>query len=610
MQILTVRRAVAGFVALAVLTLTLAAALPWIASTQIVRDRIAYELSVWSGYRVSLGEAPIIDVWPTFTAKLNDVAFHEWAGGESPPVLEADSLLVSMSALAALRGNVVLSSVSMQRPVLRLTRPGSVVDLPASPGGGRMVRAVDAARAIVGKNPASPDTSALPSDAFGTVVFTDGRGVSDDEDVSILSSVNGKIAWPSLNRAATLTATGIWRGENIAVEASSSQPLMLMAGGSAQVQGSMKSTLLSGSFAGLANFSGEAYFEGQASLASPSLRRMLEWSRTRIAPGRAIGAVSISSRVQGTAQRLKLSQVELAVGDDVGRGILDLSFAAAMPTISGTLAFDRLNLRSFLLAFSPSGSGNGVRDKIDTDFADQIGLDLRVSANSASLGPIDLAKVAATAQVRAGLAAFDISDASAFGGSVQAGLRVDRADDSQTVEIRMMGSDLDALALARAAGNQTIVPDGKANLSLILKGTGESWSSMFASAEGSLTATLGQGAVSGVNLPSFKEKWAAGGFFALSDATKGTLAVRGIDIKAALARGVARVEKADILLPSAEVISLRGIVPYLGRALALSGHFASLSADGSRGEPEAAFFIGGAWDAPYVSPVGLTPPFE
>ena len=55
----------------AVVAIALAVAFfPLIASTQIVRDRIALEMSAWSGYRVSLGAAPEIDVLPTFRATL------------------------------------------------------------------------------------------------------------------------------------------------------------------------------------------------------------------------------------------------------------------------------------------------------------------------------------------------------------------------------------------------------------------------------------------------------------------------------------------------------------------------------------------------------------
>ena len=98
-----------------------------------------------------------------------------------------------------------------------------------------------------------------------------------------------------------------------------------------------------------------------------------------------------------------------------------------LPMVAGTLAFDTLDLRAFLSAFTPLepsvGSGPGI---IDADFASRLNLDLRLSAAQATVGAIALADVAATARVDEGMAAFDISDAAAFGGNIQAGLRFDR----------------------------------------------------------------------------------------------------------------------------------------------------------------------------------------
>jgi AsmA protein len=87
---------------------------------------------------------------------------------------------------------------------------------------------------VLETNPDNPDRSALPSDGFGTVEFFDGRiaTVNGDEG-DIVTSLSGKLAWPSLDRSASLTANGIWRGENISVEATSAQPLMFLAGGNA-----------------------------------------------------------------------------------------------------------------------------------------------------------------------------------------------------------------------------------------------------------------------------------------------------------------------------------------------------------------------------------------
>lgn len=602
MRIVSVKKGLAAAAALVLLGLLALAALPWIASTQIVRDRIAYELGLWSGYRVSLGAAPVLDVWPGFKATLENVAFHEWAAeAGTPAVLEAERVEVALSPLAALRGNIVFSGMSVHRPLLRLSMPGSVIDLPASPGGGRMLRAVEAARAVVAENPARPDTNALPDTPFGTVEFFDGRVADADGD--LVTSLRGRIVWPSLNRGARVTATGIWRGENVAVEASAVSPLLLMAGGSSNVNLSLKSALVEAGFEGSANLSGDGYFDGPAKLASPSIRRMLEWSRTQISAGAAIGAMSVSSHVQGNARRLQLDGTTLTLGGNTGRGMLDLSFAEAVPAIAGTLAFDKLDLRSFLMAFTPSAPGAGsLHDRIDTAFSEQLSLDLRLSSAAATFGGLALADVAASTQIRGPLAAFDISDATAFGGEVQAGLRVEGAGAEKTVEVRLVAEDVDALALAKAAGAERLLPQGRATISVTLRGAGSDWNAALGHAEGSVTASLGQGALGGFDLARFRTLWEDGGFFPLSEVAGGTLPLRGFDFKARIVDGIARIEKADAAIDPQTVLSLAGIVHYIGRGLALSGYFAPVQPDGSRGEAQTPFFLGGSWDAPFVSP--------
>lgn len=611
MRFSMVRRSLIALATLVVLALALVAALPWVASTQIVRDRIAYELSLWSGYRVSLGAAPVLDVWPNFKAELQDVAFHEWDALSSSAVLRVERMEVSLSAVAALRGDIVFAGAVMHSPVLRLAHDGVRFELPGSPSGGRMSEAIAAARAIVATNPASPDRGALPSDIFGTVEFLDGRisFVGGDEG-DVVSGLRGKIVWPSLNRGASLTATGIWRGEELNFEASAADPLMLLAESASTVKAAVRSSLLTLSFDGTASFAGEPYLDGQWSLASPSLQRMLEWSRTEIAPGAAVGAFSLAGHLQGSPQRMRLDQAAVTLGGNSGQGVLDVSFAHPAPSISGTLAFDRLDLRSFVAAFAPIAGGEGdIDDPIDIGFADQLSLDIRLSATAAALGSIALSDVAAAAQVRSGLATFDISDATAFDGMLQASIRIDSAGEGKAVEMRLMADDVDAFAMAKAFGSERLVPQGRASFSTILKGTGGTWRTALGNAEGSVSASIGQGALVGFDLARFRERATAGGFFALSDVSDGTVPFRSFSLKARVVGGVARVERADFQLDG-QVASLSGIVPYLGRALALSGQFAAVGADGARGEPEANFFIGGAWDAPYLLQAAPTSPYE
>lgn len=602
-----------GLIALGGLLLLAVAAymsLPWIASTQIVRDRITTQLSLWSGYRVSIGGAPILDVWPGFKATLNDVAFHEWADTSKQPVLEADRLDVSLSAWAALRGHVEMSAVAMHRPLLRLNVQGSKIELPASPGGGRMTRALDVAKVVVSSNPTDPDTSKLPTDTFGTVEFTEGRiVVVNGESEDGISSLNGRIAWPSLDRPARINATGIWRGEQVTLE-TTTQPLLLLAGGNAPFKATLKSNLAEASFDGQTNLSGDTFLSGEASFSSSSLRRMLEWTRIDIAPASAISALSISSAVQGTKQRLRLDSVKLGLGGNTGNGVIEVAFASPTPAISGTLAFDKFDLRAFLAAFTPIASGGGnIYDEIDTTFSEQLALDLRLSASNASFGAIPLTNLAAAAQIKGNLAAFDISGAEGFDGDLQAGLRIDANEDTKTVELRVSANDLDAVAFSKAMGAERIVAQGRASLTMMLKGAGLDWNTVMGNAEGTVSASIGQGSVQGIDLVKLRQRLDGTGFFPLSEVGGGSLPFKSLDFRAKVVGGVANVEKASLLLEN-QVLSLSGLSPYFSKSLALSGHFSAIGADGETGPIMSPFFIGGSWDTPFISPAWSVPEFE
>jgi len=271
-----------------VLAVTLSvAALPYIASTRIVRDRIAWEMSAWSGFRVTIDGAPQIQVWPKFSAVLTDVTLSKWTETDEPPVIEAERVEVDLSALAALRGDVVFSAARLIRPTIRAEPGGSGLLLPAAPSGGRIARAIDAARAVVQAKPADPDLSRLPADEFGTVEFRDGRIVTlvNGAETDAVTSLTGQASWAALNAAATLTATGIWHGESVAIELSSARPLLLFAGGTAPLTASLK--------AAPANFT----FSGNASLSNTPYRRPGEIHRALAAPD--AGMVGHRHRARG-----------------------------------------------------------------------------------------------------------------------------------------------------------------------------------------------------------------------------------------------------------------------------------------------------------------------
>lgn len=599
-----VRRSIWGIGIAVLLAVLIALLLPAIASTRIVRDRIALEMSSWSGYRVSIGAPPEIKVWPTFQAVLTDVRLSPWQSPSGPPVIAAERVEIELSALAALRGNVVFSNARFVNPTLHIERIANGAYMPELPGGGRIAASIAEARAAIAGNLDEPDD--LPSDPFGTVEISGGRIAlhQDGQVTDIVTGIVGKGDWPALDRAGALSASGLWRGETVKIDIASENPLSLFAGGAAPITANFAAAPATVSFTGSAKLARNGYLDGEAKVSIPSVKSAAEWSGLRMSPVSPGGGVAFTSRIVGDAARVKFENVALSLDENRGVGALNLEFEPRRPAISGSLAFDGIDLGSLLSAFTPltlAAGANAAGTK--ADLSSLLDIDVRLSAERAVAGAIKLANVAATVQVKDGLTVLDVSDAAGFGGIVQAGVRFDRKPDGPYAEMRLLASNIDGGALASAAGMTRLVPVGQGTVSVILKGPGASWESILESANGSISASFGQGALAGLDLAGLLARVKKGGFFALDEVSKGNVPINGAEFKASVAKGVARIEKAEARA-TGHTLWLKGIVPYVGRGLALSGGVTP-AVKGAQGG-NAAFFVGGSWSAPFISP--LVPP--
>jgi AsmA protein len=586
------------------LAVLVGAALPYVASTRLVGDRIAEEMSDWSGLEVSIGAAPAISVWPDLQANLTDVTLSLPGLAGEGPTITAERVEIELSALAALGGDIDFSSARFIRPTLRVEGGAPI---PAMPSTSRIARAVETAKSIVAENRAAPDTARLPADDFGTVEFSDGRivDVSGAAETEIATGLSGKIGWETLNGRATATASGTLRGEQFTLDLSSANPLLFLGGAATPVTFSLKSAPANLSFDGTASLGENPYAEGRASFSAPSVRKMFEWSNAEVPHEAAIGAIAVESRVMGDSERVRFEEAEIMLDGKPARGVLDLLLTGNLPTVSGTLAFDTLDLRAFLSAFTPldasADEGPGV---IDADFANRLNLDLRLSAAQATGGSVALSEVAATARVDEGLAAFDISDASAFGGTIQAGLRFDRKAAGAQVEMRLLASDIDGAAFGAAAGMTRLMPIGRGTVSVILKGEGESWNTLFARANGSFSASFGPGALSGIDTDGLLARARSGVPFTLDEVAKQSSPMDGLEVKAVVADGVARIEKAEMRSP-AHRIALAGTAPLVGGSLNLSGRAEppqQAAAGSAEPTPATTFLVNGPWSTPVVTP--------
>lgn len=593
--------------------------LPLAISPQRVQSHLVLAVHQLLGADLKLSQPPTLSYFPVFRATLNDVALTTPEQGDSRPAISAETIEIDLSLLSALSGQINVTSMRLVRPHFVVEDHGGSLSTILQQTLARPYSLVASmmaqTRVVIDANPSNPDASKLPSVRFGKVMIEDGlmvlhRGGGEADEQ--ISSITGSLTWPQSDAAIGMKARAIWHGEAVDVEASSSRPLFLLAGGTAPIKLAVASTPLNLSLDGDANLSNNLFVSGKLSLKSPSLRRILEWSRTKIDPGAAIGSVAIDANMTLGQGRVKLDNVALTLDNNPGKGVLEIGTENGLPKVTGTLAFGSLDLRSFLSAFTPlPDSSKTAAEGIDTKFLNQVGLDVRFSANTATAGPFTLMKMAATAQVKSGQASFDIGDSTALGGTLQASFQLNRTDSGNVGELRLNGTDIDSSELASALGIQQQFPLAKASVSAILKGPITDWASVPERATGTVQMHFGKGQIKGFNLPQFVKRARTNGFFSIDDMTGSTFAFDTIDIKASVADGVASLDAASVHAQKTQ-ITLTGIVPFVGRSLALSGHMtmpppATSAAEKATDPNDIYFFVGGSWDRPFISPVLFGP---
>ena len=618
------RNLLATILVLALIAGGIFVALPSLVSTDLIRARLVQEISNWTGYGVEARQTPRISFFPTFTASLGDVTIRNPWATDGAPFMQAERIEVDLSLLSALMGNIEFTETKIVRPRFVIDEPiKSLAEIgeALAKSDGRIGDVMREAKAAIEVNPAKPDMSTVSSQPFGRVRLEDAmvtfkRPINGAEEQ--ISSISGVFDWPQTSGVASFQGKAIWHGEETEIDSSATRALLLLAGGTSPVQVNLSSTPLTLSFNGSANIAKDQFVEGTLSLTSPSLRRTLEWSKMSAIPGAPIGSFTLDASVSGSATRMKLDGLTATLNDNPAKGGIEivLNKGTGPLGISGSLAFETLDLHSVFSGVMPLPDSPDSNAVINTDFLKQLNLDLRVSTQKATAGTVNLSNVAATAQIRNGRAIFDIGDATAFDGSVAASFQLaDEGDGAATGELRLNGTDVNSAAIASLLGLGNRFELGKGTVSLLLRGPISRWSTALSNAKGTLSMRFGNGQIRSLDLDRLLSKAKTDRFYSLNEKTDAWLAFDKLEIKANIMDGVAALETAQIQ-NKLGTLNFAGIVTLMSKSLALTGDFAApvaapapaegAPADAPKPEPtfnHTRFFIGGSWDNPFISPI-------
>ncbi|MCY0093582.1 AsmA family protein [Hoeflea ulvae] len=612
------RVVIAGVIAVVIVILIVIASLPLAVSSGLVRDRLERDISAWAGHNVSLGDAPSLDFWPTPTIQLDNVEIRPATFSEGDPILRADSIVANFNLFSAVLGAPSFSEFKLIRPTFNVELyPDATSNWSSSSGDlAEGVAAAVARDLALQAGEDIPATAIIPdSAALGVVMIEDGtiRWTRDPGAAAEkLTAINGTLAWTAPTAIARANITAIFRGEQLTVTGSTSAPLLLLGQRSTPVEIKVASAPLNLDFKGSASLGSNMFVSGALQFKSASVRRALEWSGTDIKPGEAIGALDLSAKITAEQSKAKLDDLIILVDRNRGIGVLDVTLRdGEPPLIAGTLAFNTLDIASFLQAFTPlPAAGKDIASTIDTRFLREIGLDLRLSAQSASFGPVALTNLAAAARVEQGRANFDVGDAAVYGGNLIGRIALSEKGIEGGVRVQLSARRTNFGELYDALGLTGPLPRGIGSLDVEVTSPYPTWATAMSDLTGKIDLAVGKGVVPGLNLQKFRELARTERFFDFEQLGEVSgFAFDSAHFEASISDGEAKLMTAELIGP-VQMISLSGVIPYSRSSLAIAGVVGPKPppADATAVVPDASltplrFFVGGSWPQPVFSPV-------
>lgn len=564
--------------------------LPMGLNQTLLSERLADRIAAWSGMKLIVKGDVSVGFFP-FRATFTDVASADPLSALSLTAKRAEARfsLLSVVTGAAEVEDLLLDGTAI---TLRAKAADALGGLPASNPIQPMIAAT---RAALAADRASPDLAHVPNSPLGrlrlansslSLIWSDGR-----EDK--VDNVNASLEWLRLRGSATGSGTGVWRGEPIELSADVGAPLLLVAGGSSPLSFSLKAAPLSVSFDGTANLASDFYAEGSVDLQAASVSRVLSWSAAPMTANGPLGALELSGTITAADGKLKLGDARLALDGNPATGVLELDVAVPSPRLSGSLAFEKIDLASIgqSLPFGRARGGTGTQTLKGID------LDLRLSAQTANAGPWPIVNAAGTIRVDADDMLLDLGNGELADGAMSASLKIGGAPTARQASLKILAKDVIPAQLASPESGYPAI-DAPLTLSASLSGPFDGWQSFVLSAQGALDAEVGSGTVRNFSAPGLAAAVLAGETFALADAYSGMSSIQSGHVQADIRQGAALIRSGELLVDQLR-LGFSGAVPYRSGGVALNG-LISRPDDTS----PAAFFVGGTWATPFVTLAG------
>ena len=577
------RLVIVGGVVIAAAVAVLSAA-SFLVSADGARDAVKAQIRAVTGLDPVLRGPVEVSLFPSGTVSLVDVVLGE-QNGPAPP-LAADRLVAHLRFLPLLLGRIEIANITLDHPRIAVNI-GADGRSNWSPLLASLAHALKPVDRIVSFTEIRIDQ--------GTIAISDtGHGSAEN-----LTKVNLSLAWPSISKSFGASGGFVWRGEPVETSVTFSDFLAALAGDSSGLKVRLGAAPLKLAFEGVVSNQPSLKADGTLSVEAASLRDALRWTGDSPVPGGWFGRFTLKGQAGMLGSAISLSGVNVELDGNAAEGVLTYA-ANGQRTWQGTLDSKKLDLTPYVSTIRLMAANAREWDRLPMGLDGLTGfeIDLRLSANSVTIGHARLGRTAVAASLRGGKLLVNVGESQAYNGVIRGSLALAKAETGAEIKSEMQFTDVDLDAcLGELFGLRRL--EGKGNLSFALEGAGDSVLALTRNISGTVNLGAEHGALAGINVEQVLRRLERRPL-SPGDYRNGRTPFDKLTVALKVANG--EVTVADAIVDGSAVrIALAGSASIPTRELDLKGT-ASLLNGPNDVAFELPFVVNGPWDSPLPLP--------
>lgn len=489
------KRIFTGTIVVLIIIAAFFAAIPFLVSSQTVKNGITAKLEALTGRQVTFQGNPSLSFSPFLGFEISDLEIIDPTQAEDETaLLKVEKVKAQINLVPALTGKVEITEYQFLRPRIFLkTYKNGNSNWNFKNG------SLSKALLTASENRTNQTEDNLPNVEIGNLQITDGILVFEDDIAGTsktITGMNGKFSWPNLDGALDISGNGIWRGEGITTNTTISNPIEIFSGGESSISIELNSQPISFQFDGMANMLANLFVKGELKASTPSINRLAQVMEIDLGDFASSDEWSAQGIFEATANNTNLSEASFTIGEDTATGVIRISSnEEGNPKLDGTLAFETIDLVNYFNSLGITSETN-IQPKIISD----LNIDLRISAQAINVGAITLDKVAAAIIMDNQGWTFDIGDASAFNGKLVAKVGERISDVKRQAFLDISTTDMDSESISNLLGAELIGINGKTSFVANVRTNKLADGFLNSGLNGDFTGKFSDGTIIGIDL--------------------------------------------------------------------------------------------------------------